>query len=229
MNMLASVSTQQPTVLPPHVVVVDDEADLCELISLRLEHHGYRVSSEQGSRGALDLLDRESVDLMLLDLRLDGESGLDVLAEVKRRTTDLPVIILTAHGTIELAVEATKRGAYGFLTKPFDDRELVSKIASGVEQIRAKRDNGSAAVPAPRPSTALTAVYSRVTEQLTEQRAPLPPLREAREAFDRAYLEELLRRVGGNVSAAARMAGRNRTDFYELLHRYTLNPVDFRS
>lgn len=225
MNMLASTPTQATPA--PHVVVVDDETDLCELIALRLEHHGYRVSSEHGGRGALDLLEREPVDLMLLDLRLDGEDGLDVLADVRRHSNDLPVIILTAHGTIEVAVEATKRGAFGFLTKPFDDRELVSKIALGVQQHR-QHPGDHGAPPARRPGAALTAVYSRVTEQLVEQQAPLPPLRDAREAFDRAYLEELLRRVGGNVSAAARMAGRNRTDFYELLHRYALNPVDFR-
>ena len=227
MNMLASTPTQV-SAPPPHVVVIDDESDLCELIALRLEHHGYRVSSEHGGRGALDLLEREPVDLMLLDLRLDGEDGLDVLADVRRHSSDLPVIILTAHGTIEVAVEATKRGAYGFLTKPFDDRELVSKIASGVQQ-RKRSDGSSTQALERRPGAALTAVYSRVTEQLVEQQAPLPPLRDAREAFDRAYLEELLRRVGGNVSAAARMAGRNRTDFYELLHRYALNPVDFRA
>ncbi|MET0342320.1 MAG: response regulator [Polyangiales bacterium] len=226
MNMLASTPTQA-TPPAPHVVIVDDETDLCELIALRLEHHGYRVSSEHGGRGALDLLEREPVDLMLLDLRLGGEDGLDVLADVRRHSTDLPVIILTAHGTIEVAVEATKRGAFGFLTKPFDDRELVSKIALGVQQ--RQRPEGGSAPLARRPGAALTAVYSRVTEQLVEQQAPLPPLRDAREAFDRAYLEELLRRVGGNVSAAARMAGRNRTDFYELLHRYALNPVDFRA
>jgi len=227
MNMLASTPTQI-SAPPPHVVVIDDEADLCELIALRLEHHGYRVSSEHGGRGALNLLEREPVDLMLLDLRLDGEDGLDVLADVRRHSSDLPVIILTAHGTIEVAVEATKRGAYGFLTKPFDDRELVAKIASGVQQ-RKRSEGPGEQPPERRPGAALTAVYSRVTEQLVEQQAPLPPLRDAREAFDRAYLEELLRRVGGNVSAAARMAGRNRTDFYELLHRYSLNPVDFRA
>src|SRR5689334_5271001 len=107
MNMLASTPTQATPA--PHVVVVDDETDLCELISLRLEHHGYRVSSEHGGRGALNLIEREPVDLMLLDLRLDGEDGLDVLADVRRQASDLPVIILTAHGTIEVAVEATKR------------------------------------------------------------------------------------------------------------------------
>ena len=129
-----------PEVYRPHIVVIDDEEDLCELITLRLEHNGYRVSAEHSCRGALEILEREVVDAMLLDLRLDGENGLDLLVEVQKRVLDLPVIILTAHGSIETAVEAMKAGAYGFLTKPFDDRELTQKIAHAVEQVRLRRE-----------------------------------------------------------------------------------------
>ena len=214
----------------PHVVVIDDEADMCELISLRLEHHGYRVSAEHDGRGAYDLLEHEPVDLMLLDLRLENENGLDVLTEVRRRASDLPVIILTAHGTIELAVEATKLGAYGFLTKPFEDGELVSKIAGGVAQTRAPRAHSREPAPSAASTRAVVVQGApAASDALFDWRSALPPLRSARETFDRVYLEELLRRVGGNVSAAARVAGRNRTDFYELLHRYQLDPATFRS
>lgn len=223
------MTTLTPTVRP-HVAVIDDEADLCELIALRLEHHGYRVSAEHDKSGALDLLGRGAVDLMLLDLRLENENGLDVLVELRRRASDLPVIILTAHGTIELAVEATKLGAVGFLTKPFKDSELIAKIGDGVKQRaidpaagRSDLARSSAFPPVP------AGLSLKVAERLLDWRATLPPLRDAREAFDRAYLEELLRRVGGNVSAAARIASRNRTDFYELLHRYDLNPAKFRA
>jgi DNA-binding NtrC family response regulator len=213
----------------PHVVVIDDEVDLCELISLRLEHHGYRVSAEHDGAGALELLTQDPADLMLLDLRLENENGLDVLTEVRKRASDLPIIILTAHGTIEVAVEATKLGAYGFLTKPFDDRELVAKIAAGVEMRSRASEAGTALSPIPTAVNTLPTFFASRAERLFDRRHALPPLRLARETFDRAYLEELLRRVGGNVSAAARMAGRNRTDFYELLHRYDLDPATFRS
>src|SRR5436853_450484 len=94
-----------PEVYRPHIVVIDDEEDLCELITLRLEHNGYRVSSERSIRGALEILEREVVDCMLLDLRLENESGMDLLVEVQKRVLDLPVIMLTAHGTIETAVQ----------------------------------------------------------------------------------------------------------------------------
>ena len=133
-------SPTAPEAYRPHIVVIDDEEDLCELITLRLEHNGYRVSSERSCRGALEILEREVVDAMLLDLRLDGENGLDLLVEVQKRVLDLPVIILTAHGSIETAVQAMKAGAYGFLTKPYDDRELVEKLAHAVEHVRLRRE-----------------------------------------------------------------------------------------
>jgi two-component system response regulator GlrR len=141
------MSTHEPTISPstaphatPHVLIVDDEEDLCEVLAMRLEHHGYRVSSERGSRGAIEVLERETVDAMILDVRLDGESGLDLLSEVQARVLDLPVVMLTAHGTIDTAVDAMGRGAYGFLTKPFHDHELLEKIAHAVERVRLRRE-----------------------------------------------------------------------------------------
>jgi two-component system response regulator GlrR len=130
----------EETQVRPHVLVVDDEADLCELITLRLEHHGFRVSSEQASRGALEVLEREVVDAIILDLRLRNENGLDLLRLIQKRSMDLPVVVLTAHGSIEVAVEAVKAGAYGFLTKPFDDHELVEKLRHAVERVRLRRE-----------------------------------------------------------------------------------------
>jgi two-component system response regulator GlrR len=127
---------------PPraHVVIVDDEDDLCELIALRLRHHGYRVSTERTARGGLEIFEREQVDAMIVDLRLERENGLDLLSALLQRSADLPIIILTAHGTIETAVEAMRRGAYGFLTKPFDDHELLQKLDHAVERITLRRE-----------------------------------------------------------------------------------------
>jgi two-component system, NtrC family, response regulator GlrR len=124
----------------PHVVVVDDDEEHCELMEIRLSHHGFRVSSETTCRGALEVLEREVVDAMLLDLQLEDENGLDFLVHVLERSLDLPVIMLTAHGSIDTAVEAMNRGAYGFLTKPFDDYELVQKLTHAVEKSRLRRE-----------------------------------------------------------------------------------------
>ena len=124
----------------PHVVVVDDEEDMTELLALRLEHHGYRVTTACNVPDAIAPLGREQVDAMVVDLRLDEASGLDVLDEVRERALDVAVIILTAHGTIETAVEAMKRGAYGFLTKPFHDHDLLQKLAQSVDSVRLRRE-----------------------------------------------------------------------------------------
>jgi two-component system, NtrC family, response regulator GlrR len=126
----------------PHILVVDDDEDLCELLELRLQHHGFRVTIEHTGRDAIEALEREVVDAMLLDLRLGNESGLDLLTETQNRSMDLPVVFLTAHGSIDTAVEAMKRGAYGFLTKPFDDHELIQKLEHAVERARLRRELG---------------------------------------------------------------------------------------
>ncbi len=127
----------------PHVLIVDDEPHLCELLAYRLEHHGYRTTIELRARGVHDALDQANFDAMILDLRLEDGSGLDVLADVQKRASELPVIMLTAHGTIETAVEAMQRGAYGFLTKPFQDYELLQKLAQAIESGRLKREVSS--------------------------------------------------------------------------------------
>lgn len=134
------MTNEEHVIHRPHVLIVDDEPHLCELLAYRLEHHGYRTTIELRAGGVADALDQTQFDAMILDLRLEDGNGLDVLAEVQKRAEDLPVIILTAHGTIETAVEAMQRGAYGFLTKPFQDYELLQKLTRGVESGRLKRE-----------------------------------------------------------------------------------------
>jgi DNA-binding NtrC family response regulator len=134
------MTNEEDGTIRPHILVVDDEAHLCELLAYRLEHHGYRVSTELSARGCLETIEQTSVDALILDLRLEDGNGLDVLSEVQKRTPDVPVVILTAHGTIETAVEAMQRGAYGFLSKPFQDYELLQKLAHAVESGRLKRE-----------------------------------------------------------------------------------------
>ncbi|AKU98833.1 Response regulator of zinc sigma-54-dependent two-component system [Labilithrix luteola] len=124
----------------PFVLIVDDDAELCELLSLRLEAKGYRVASRYTVEDAVKALGTEHVDAMLVDLRLGSGNGFDVLEAVRKRSPDVPVIILTAHGSIETAVEAMKRGAFGFITKPFLDHDLLQKLAHATESYRLRRE-----------------------------------------------------------------------------------------
>ncbi|QRN94420.1 sigma-54-dependent Fis family transcriptional regulator [Archangium violaceum] len=133
--------TPQPPSSPANrVLVVDDDLELCELIALRLEAHGMRVASVPTGQEALARVERDEVDAMVLDLQLGDADGLEVLAQARERHPGLPVVILTAHGTIETAVEAMSRGAYGFLTKPFQDHELLQKLVHALERTTLQRE-----------------------------------------------------------------------------------------
>ena len=123
----------------PRILVIDDDRGLVELLTMRLEAHGYEVLPEYGAAAGLARVGRDRVDAVLLDLRLGDGDGLEVLSHILERSPHTPVIMLTAHASIETAVEAMRRGAYGFLTKPFHDHELLQKVAHGVESASLRR------------------------------------------------------------------------------------------
>ena len=114
------------------LLVVDDDPDMLRLLSMRLTAAGYRVVAVSSAESALNQLELERPALVLSDVRLPGKDGLALFDIVRARHPSLPVILLTAHGTIPDAVEATARGVFGYLTKPFDGKELLEKIAQAL-------------------------------------------------------------------------------------------------
>jgi len=114
------------------LLVVDDDPDLLRLLSLRLSSAGYHVTSVTSAEAALTQLEIEHPQLVLSDVRLPGRDGLALFDEIRKRHPTLPVILLTAHGTIPDAVEATARGVFTYLTKPYDARELLDKIGQAL-------------------------------------------------------------------------------------------------
>src|SRR5438477_9597026 len=119
----------------PHsgdVLLVDDDPDLLKLISLRLTSAGYRVRTADSGETALAALAVARPAAVITDLKMPGIDGLALFDAIHRQHPALPVIILTAHGTIPEAVSATQRGVFGFLTKPFDSQELLQKVAAAV-------------------------------------------------------------------------------------------------
>jgi two-component system response regulator GlrR len=114
------------------ILVVDDDADMLRLLSMRLRAAGYAVTAVASAEAALAQLAVERPQLVLSDVRLPGGDGLSLFEEIRRHHPALPVILLTAHGTIPDAVEATARGVFGYLTKPYEPRELLDKIAQAV-------------------------------------------------------------------------------------------------
>src|SRR5256714_2235935 len=111
-----------------HVLVIDDDPDLLQLLSMRLTAAGHRVSTVTSAEAALAQLAVERPQLVLSDVQLPGRDGLALFDEIRVRHPSLPVILLTAHGTIPDAVEATSRGVFSYLTKPFDGKALLDKI-----------------------------------------------------------------------------------------------------
>ena len=114
------------------LLVVDDDPDMLRLLSMRLTAAGYRVMAVASAESALNQLELERPSLVLSDVRLPGKDGLALFDIVRARHPSLPVILLTAHGTIPDAVEATARGVFGYLTKPFDGKALLEKISQAL-------------------------------------------------------------------------------------------------
>ena len=117
-----------------HILLVDDDASLLKLLGLRLESRGFRVTTAESGRQALDRLGESRPDLVLSDLRMDEMDGLALFHEIQRQAPGLPVIILTAHGSIPDAVSATRQGVFSFLTKPVDREELFAAIDEALSQ-----------------------------------------------------------------------------------------------
>ena len=115
------------------VLVIDDDTNLLELLKIRLESAGYEVWATDDESEAKRLNQKESFDLSVIDLQLAQGSGIDLMEELHQVSPLLPVIILTAYGSIESAVEAIKRGAYTYLTKPFDPRQILMEISKAQE------------------------------------------------------------------------------------------------
>ena len=115
------------------ILLVDDDPDLLKLISLRLTSAGYRVRTADSGETALAAIAVQRPAAVITDLRMPGIDGLQLFEAIDRQHAALPVIILTAHGTIPDAVTATQRGVFGYLTKPFDSQDLLQKVAAALE------------------------------------------------------------------------------------------------
>ncbi len=116
------------------ILVVDDEPDLRDSLGKVLRKEGYLVLLAESGEAALEVLASKHVDLVLTDLRMPQMSGMDLLRQIKRQWPDIEVLVLTAYGTIEGAVEAMRAGAYDFVTKPLKRAELVQAIRRAAER-----------------------------------------------------------------------------------------------
>ncbi len=126
------MSDAHPAAAAAHVLIVDDDTDLLRLLAMRLGSVGYRVSSAESAEAALALVEQVRPQLVISDVQLPGADGLALFDRIRAAHPALPVILLTAHGTIPDAVAATSRGVYTYLTKPFDGKKLLEQVAQAL-------------------------------------------------------------------------------------------------
>ena len=117
------------------VLLVDDEEEFVETLAERMRSRGMEVATSNSGGDALDLIDQEPYDVVVLDLQMPGMDGLEALARIKRRQPDIQVVLLTGHATVETGVEAMKKGALEFLEKPID----LSKLSEVIHNAKAEK------------------------------------------------------------------------------------------
>src|SRR5512143_1168085 len=115
------------------ILVVDDEASVRESIRMILEYAKYTVLYAESGAKALSTVREQPVDAVLLDIKMPGKDGIEVLREMKEVRPELPVVMVSGHGTVETAVEATKLGAYDFLPKPLDRDKLLITVRNALD------------------------------------------------------------------------------------------------
>lgn len=117
------------------LLVIDDEKGMCWALKKALEEGGYEVLTALSGPEGLSMLKRENFDLVLLDIKMPGMSGLEALEEIRKTSPSLPVIIMTALSSLPVALEAMQKGADAYVTKPFQMsalKQTVEKVLSGV-------------------------------------------------------------------------------------------------
>jgi len=123
------------------ILIVDDEKNYLVVLEALLSPEGYEIITADNARSALRLIEESDLDLVLTDMKMPGVSGMELLEQCKKINPEVPVIMMTAYGTIEMAVEAMKKHAYDYITKPFQNEELKVTIKKALENYRLIKEN----------------------------------------------------------------------------------------
>jgi len=194
------------------ILVVDDEIGIRELLSEILFDEGYQVHLAENAEQARAYRIEREPDLVLLDIWMPDTDGVTLLKEwVEQDLLTMPVVMMSGHGTIETAVEATRIGAVDFLEKPIALQKLLSTIIKALKEGAPKLQPQAAEAQGQK-------IILTIDGQAQQFSLPLDlPLREAREHFDALYFDFHLRKELGNVSRVADKVGLERTHLYRKL------------
>lgn len=194
------------------ILVVDDEIGIRELLSEILYDEGYQVQLAENAEQARAFRNQSEPDLVLLDIWMPETDGVTLLKEwVEQDLLTMPVVMMSGHGTIETAVEATRIGAVDFLEKPIALQKLLGTIARVLKE-------GAPKLQAMQHGAQNRNIAVEIDGQTQQYSLPLDlPLREAREYFDALYFDYHLRKEAGNVTRVAEKVGLERTHLYRKL------------
>jgi two-component system NtrC family response regulator len=123
------------------ILIVDDEKNYPLILSAVLQDEGYEALTANSGEAALEIIDHSDVDLVLTDMKMPLMDGIELLEKIKKKDTELPVMMMTAHGTVEKAVEAMQKGAYNYILKPFDNEQLVLYVNKAMAMYRVVKEN----------------------------------------------------------------------------------------
>jgi DNA-binding NtrC family response regulator len=127
--------------LKHNILVVDDEKNILRLLSMTLRKNDYEVDTAQSTEEAIEKFNSISYALVITDIKLPGKTGIDLLEYIKSKESDIPVIMMTAYGTIESAINAMKKGAFNYLTKPVNPDELLTVMKEAIEKYELRKEN----------------------------------------------------------------------------------------
>jgi len=211
-----AVAARRPASVPTHrLLVADDQREVLEAARLLLSTHDFTVVSAQSPAEALALISAQPADAALVDLnyekgRTSGEQGLDLVTALRQQAPAMPVVVMTAWSSIDLALEAMRRGARDFIEKPWDEKRLVATLRSQAELGRALRRVGELEAEVRQLRTAGAAADG----------SPMPTMRLLE--VEGMLVRRAMERHEGNVSRAARTLGLSRSALYRRLERHKI-------
>lgn len=123
------------------ILIVDDEKNYPLILSAVLQEEGYEALTANSGEEALEIIDHSDVDLVLTDMKMPLMDGIELLEKIKKKDQELPVMMMTAHGTVEKAVEAMQKGAYNYILKPFDNEQLIIYVNKAMAMYRVVKEN----------------------------------------------------------------------------------------
>ncbi len=208
-----------------NILIVDDEEGIRNLIQGILEDEGYRTKQAANSRETYAQIESRAPDLIVLDIWLEqsADDGLQILSKVKANYPHLPIIMISGHGTVETAVSAIKQGAYDFIEKPFKSDRLLLMVRRALEASALKKENQD--LKNDRREKRDDKGGPRLEEEKTQSVIYLLDgidllactLKDAREVFEKKYLELQVVRFQGNISKTAEFIGMERSALHRKL------------